>query len=235
MPLSPARYLTCVLATRIFLFLGLPGILAAQPSNAQPKSTDSPTYAVPVFVENFELHSVPAQPRSAAHSSTASGGQKSESPLVYNDADSPSAQAVRLMDFFAASLLQTLHNKGFRVARPPGQKPSGGALIRGVFAEPDAKNRIRRALLGGSSPSSRFLLYVGIFNLGRQEQPLYQVDLEESSSSQYGPVITLNNYIPLAKYELDKNPSEEDVQKICNQIAASLMALLESNPNAFSH
>jgi hypothetical protein len=48
-------------------------------------------------------------------------------------------------------------------------------------------------------------------------------------------VITLNNYVPLAKYELDKNPTEEDVQKICNQIAANLVSLLETNPHAFGH
>jgi hypothetical protein len=38
----------------------------------------------------------------------------------------------------------------------------------------------------------------------------------------------------MAKYELDKNPTEEDVRKICAQIAASLAALLAANPSAFS-
>jgi hypothetical protein len=103
-----------------------------------------------------------------------------------------------------------------------------------VFAEPDAENRIRRALLGGSSANPKFLLYVGIFNLARPDQPLYQLAPEQPSGTQFGPVITLNNYIPLAKYELDKNPTEEDVRKICAQIAASLTPLLAANPNAFS-
>jgi hypothetical protein len=57
---------------------------------------------------------------------------------------------------------------------------------------------------------------------------------EQPGGNQLGPVITLNSYIPLAKYELDKNPTEEDVRKICAQIAASLKGLLASNPNAFS-
>ena len=80
----------------------------------------------------------------------------------------------------------------------------------------------------------KFFLYVGIFNLARPDQPLYQLAAEQPGGSQFGPVITLNNYIPLAKYELDKNPTEEDVRKICAQIAASLTALLGANPNAFS-
>ena len=29
----------------------------------------------------------------------------------------------------------------------------------------------------------------------------------------YGPIITLNNYIPLVKFDLSKNPTEEEVRK----------------------
>jgi len=75
---------------------------------------------------------------------------------------------------------------------------------------------------------------VGIFNLARQEQALYQLAPTQSPNDRYGPVITLNTYIPLAKYELDKNPSEEEVKKICDQIVASLVSLLEKNANAFA-
>jgi hypothetical protein len=160
--------------------------------------------------------------------------QKPPLPLVNGDTDLPSIQARRLTDFFATTLLQILRNKGYNATRASGQNPSNGAVIRGVFAEPDAKNRIRRSLFGGTSANSRFFLYVGIFNLARPDQPLYQLASEQPVNAQYGPVIMLNNYIPLAKYELDKNPSEEDVRKICAQIAASLTSLLAANPSAFS-
>jgi len=153
---------------------------------------------------------------------------------VAGDTDLPSVQARRLTDFFAATLLQILQKKGYNAARASGQNPSSGALIRGVFAETDAKNRIRRSLWGGTSTNSRFFVYVGIFNLARPDQPLYQLASEQPASSQYGPIIMLNTYIPMAKYELDKNPTEEDVRKICAQIAASLTALLAANPDAFT-
>jgi hypothetical protein len=132
------------------------------------------------------------------------------------------------------SLLQALSKKGFSVARTEDQKTPAGAMIRGVFAEPDERNRIRRALLDGNSPNARFFLYVGIFNAARHEQPLYELAPTQSPSDWYGPVITLNAYIPLAKYELDKNPSEDEVKKICDQIVANLISLLEKNPNAFA-
>ena len=160
--------------------------------------------------------------------------QKPALPLVNGDPDLPPVQARRLTDFFAATLLQILQKKGYNAIRASGQNPPSGAMIRGVFAETDAKNRIRRSLWGGTSTNSRFFLYVGIFNLARPDQPLYQPASEQPANSQYGPIITLNTYIPLAKYELDKNPSEEDVRKICAQIAASLTALLAANPDAFA-
>ena len=146
----------------------------------------------------------------------------------------PSVQARRLTDFFSETLLQILQKKGYNTAHASGQNPSSGVIIRGVFAETDAKNRIRRSLWGGTSSNTRFFLYVGIFNLARADQPLYQPASEQPANSQYGPVITLNTYIPLAKYELDKHPTEEDVRKICAQIGASLTALLAANPNAFA-
>ena len=171
---------------------------------------------------------------SPATQAAASTRQKPPLPLGNGDTDLPSAQAHRLTDFFSETLLQILQKKGYNAARASGQNPSSGAIIRGVFAETDAKNRIRRSLWGGTSSNTRFFLYAGIFNLGRPDQPLYQLAAEQPGGSQFGPVITLNNYVPLAKYELDKNPTEEDVRKICSQIAASLTALLAANPNAFA-
>lgn len=216
----------------VILFFGLLGILAVPRGFAQPKAPDAPTNGVPVFISDFELFSAPIQLKPGAPASAAK--QNPGSPVVYDDSDVPSIQARRLMDFFAVTLLQSLQKKGFQATRVTGQNPPAGVLIRGVFAEPDTKSRVRRALLGATSPNSRFLLYVGIFNLAREDQPLYQLAPEQSPSTRYGPVITLNSYVPMAQYELDKNPSEEDVQKICNQIAASLASLLASNPDAFS-
>ena len=295
MPFLPAHPPIPPLLARMFLFAGLVAFCNLPRSDAQTKPPDSTPSSVPVVVSDFEMHSVPARPKPPVGAPPAPEKAKPEVPLVYGDADVPSAQARRLMDYFAMTLVQTLDKKGFQAARASGANPATGALIRGVFAEPDAMNRIRRALLGGGAPNTRFLLYVGIFNLARQEQPLYQPATNQTSErgdeptfavnncisqatsqvsknfteenaekicrqvylasfnqarqgqapnqpapgqtpdTAYGPVITLNNYVPMAKYEVDKNPTEEDVQKICNQIAASLLALLEKNEHAFEH
>ena len=216
-----------------FLTLLLAGLWGGRAA-AQTNPPESAGHGVAIWVGDFELDSIGAKPKPPAPTAEVPQKQIPGSPPVYNDADAPSAQARRLTEFFTASLLQAFSKKGLSAARAEGNKGTAGALIRGIFAEPDMRNRIRRAQFGGGSPNPRFFLYVGIFNLARQEQALYQLAPTQSPNDRYGPVITLNTYIPLAKYELDKNPSEEEVKKICDQIAASLVSLLEKNANAFA-
>jgi len=223
-------------ASRILLLVPLLLALAAvQPAEATPQSGDSSATSVPVLVSDFELFSVPPPPNSPRAPAVAAQSQQTKkTSSAADEVELPSVQARRLMDFFAATLVDTLQKSGYTARRTRGTSLPQGALLRGVFAEPDEKNRIRRTLLGGTSINPKFFLYVGIFNLSRPDQPLYQLAAEQPGGSQFGPVITLNNYIPLAKYELDKNPTEEDVRKICSQIAASLTAVLTANPNAFA-
>ena len=159
------------------LLLTILASLVAMEGFGQSKPSSS-ALSVPVYVSDFELNSIyptPPKPGTPPQSGTEKRKQQPEAPLIYEDTDLPSVQARRLTDFFAASMLQALNKKGFLAMRAEGQKAPKGALIRGVFAEPDARNRIRRALLGGISPNTKFLLYVGIFNATRQDQPLYQL------------------------------------------------------------
>jgi hypothetical protein len=212
-------------------------IPSATPITTAPNTPIATPPAIPITTASpLPIATASATPTDTppAAQAAAPTRQKPPLPLDNGDTDLPSVQARRLMDLFSETLLQILQKKGYNAARASEQIPARGAIIRGVFAETDAKNRIRRSLWGGTSGNTRFFLYAGIFNLGRPDQPLYQLAAEQPGGGQFGPVITLNNYVPLAKYELDKNPTEEDVRKICAQIAASLTALLAANPNAFA-
>ena len=99
-----------------------------------------------------------------------------------------------------------------------------------MFAERDEKNRARRLLFGSPITSPRMLLYVGVNNLASPEQPLYEFANPPVPDSRYGPVITVTSYSPAARFELDKNPSDEEVEEIATQIAVDLTALLNANP-----
>lgn len=228
MPFAPSASKILVLAP---LLLGLLGV---QPAEARPQSAEFSAASVPILISDFELASVPPPPNYAKAQAAQQSQQTKKPAPTPDEPEIPWVRARRMMDFFATTLVETLGKGGYTAHRARGGTAGKGALIRGVFAEPDEQNRIRRTLLGGTSIRTRFFLYVGIFNRSRPDQPLYQLAAEQPGGSEYGPVIMLNSYIPLAKYELDKNPTEEDVRKICAQIAASLTALLAANPNAFA-
>jgi Domain of unknown function (DUF4410) len=208
--------------------------LTLQVSAGGQSQQGSQPQEVPIFVSDFELSVVPVNPSTPAAPPNTPKKASNERPTLYQDSDTPSEQARLLVSFFSKTLLQSLQNSKFTSAKQPGARPSSGVLIRGVFAEPDAMNRIRRALLGNDAPGGKFLLYIGIFNLSRPDAPLYDLVSAQTPDPRYGPLITLNNYVPLAKFELSRDPAEEDVRKICAQIVANLAALLANNPAAFS-
>ena len=140
-----------------------------------------------------------------------------------------------MIDFFNLTLVQTFQKNHFNAVRVSSAPPNSGVLISGIFAEADPQNHARRGLLGSTAPGSKFILYVGVANLSRPRQPLYQPAPVQDQDARYGAVITLNNYIPLTKFEIDKNPTEDEVRKICAEIVANLAALLAANPAGFSH
>ncbi len=225
----------------VLRFLLLSGWLLALLALSHPASSaslqEAPSVSVPVLISDFELFSSAITPPSdpGAADSSKKAPPKDAPPAVFELSDIPSIQARRLMDFFALTLAQSFEKAGYNAMRQQGSSLSTeGVLLRGVFAEADARNRIRRAMLGGGAPGAKLLLYVGTFNLARPDQPLYQLAATQNTDARYGPIITLNNYIPLVKFELSKNPTEDEVRKICSQIVQNLTTLLKTNPSAFS-
>jgi len=134
----------------------------------------------------------------------------------------------------AENLVSALEKAGYRARRlrAGGTLPKVGLHIRGVFAEPDERNRVRRLLVGGDSSSPKMLLYIGVNNLARPEQPLYEIANLPGNDGKHGPVITVTSYSPAARFEMARNPSDEEFKKIAAQIAADLTTLLNANPLA---
>ncbi|MGB2678094.1 MAG: hypothetical protein WCE53_04385 [Candidatus Acidiferrum sp.] len=219
------------------LLLGSRGRVSATVGSA---SSDFNPKSVRVYVSLFDINAAPGKEPAAirqvpAPQKSQPGGRPSgESPHVLQDADTSSKQAERLKAFFGDALLQALRKSGFNAAPVGSSHPGKGVLLKGVFAEVDSQNHNCLAVLGGTTPSPRFALYVGAYNLARPDQPLYHVMTMENCDAHYGPVISLNNYIPMDEYEVSKNPTEEEVRKICAQIVANLRALLSVNSAAFS-
>lgn len=180
--------------------------------------------------------------RATPQNGTAAGSKARR--FVWQETDLPQTRASKLVDFMSMSLLRALERAGYTARRSKDgeSRPSRGVLLRGVFAETDGQNHIRLALLGSGLPAREFLLYWGVQNLASADQPLYQIENPnlpglqppegKTPDSRYGPVITVTSYAPVAKFAMDKDPSEEQVQKIASDIVASLTALLSANPAA---
>jgi hypothetical protein len=206
---------------------------SARNSDFNPKS-------VRVYVSLFDLSAAPGKepaaiaPAPAPQKSQPGARTSGESPRVLQDTDTNSKQAERLKAFFGDALLQALRENGFNAAPQGNSHPEKGVLLKGVFAEVDSQNHNCLALLGGTTPAPKFLLFVGAYNLARPDQPLYRVMTMENCDAHYGPVISLNNYIPMDKYEVSKSPTEDEVRKVCGQVVANLRALLSVNSAAFS-
>jgi len=187
------------------------------PRIASGGQSDTPQ-GVAVYVADFELSTAPV--------AVPEGSSPAEKDKLETDLQVRSRQ---IQDCFAETLVETLLRQGYTSSRKQ-DLPGKGVLLKGVFAEPDQKNRIRRALLGSASPGTKLMLYVGAFDEKSVSQPLYREVPVQDPDPNYGPVITLNVYIPMGKYEIDKDASEEDIRKICGQIAADLTLLLQRNP-----
>ncbi len=167
---------------------------------------------------------------------TSSSSKTSRSSASARPADSPtddtaSERANALVTAMSENLLRTLGKAGYTVHRfRPGEAlPQAGLRIRGVFAEPDEGNRIRRLLVGSDSTVPKMLLYVGVDDLARPEQPLYELAKPPINDGKHGPVITVTSYSPVARFEMDKNPSDEDIKRVATDIVSDLSALLHAN------
>jgi hypothetical protein len=212
---------TGALMTLALLIWGTGKTVSGRQLNAAPQN-------VAVYVQDFEL-AVPTVNDIAAKKPAPRTNDKGNPMTPAQQVAALQARARSVKDLVANTLVDTLQKNGYTSARQQG-KPAHGMLLEGIFAEPDGKNRIRRALLGSGAPGSKFTLYVGMFDQKSLNQPLYKEAVVQEPDPHYGPVITLNAYVPLARYEINKDATEQDIQKICGQIASNLTALLNRNP-----
>jgi hypothetical protein len=178
----------------------------------------------------------PSGPMPSDSSSKTSGSSASAKPVDSEADEGPTDRAKALVTAMSDNLVKALEKAGYTVHRVRGgdAPPHAGLRIRGVFAEPDEQNRIRRLLVGSDSTTPKMLLYIGVDNLARPEQPLYELAKPTSNDGKHGPVITVTSYSPVARFEMEKNPADDDLKKIATDIVADLNALLNANPTLAS-
>lgn len=225
-----------------------------EPNPSEIRSaTTAPTGAMIVYVSDFDLDVVqrkPApkaaprasrtsKPASASRSpsgvprmgSSASPPESPASQSAASEEETPANQAHALVSAVSENIIRALTQAGFDARRLPGGAPlpQQGVRITGVFAEADEQNRARRLLVGGEPAGPNIILYVGVNNLKSPPQPLYELADRSANDPRHGPVITVTSYTPAERFELSRDPSGDELQKISKQIAADLSALVSAN------
>jgi hypothetical protein len=207
-----------------------PAALEAGP--ASPPQLDTASDKPVVYVSDFQLDVLPAD----AGSRTSTATPPPSSPDARKQGEEARKQAGHIVDRMAANLVQALQKAGYTALRlhPDDSRPDHGALIRGLFAEVDKENHWRRAVIRTASDSGKIQALVSVANLSKPDQTLYEIAHLPGNENKPGAVITLSPYIPLAKFDLDKDAPEEAFQKIAARVASDLTALLSANPAAVS-
>jgi hypothetical protein len=182
-------------------------------------------------VSDFELDVLPANPDRNTLTATPPAPQAGA-----KQAEEARKQASRLVDRMAANLVLALEKAGYTVVRlrPGDARPDEGVCIRGLFAEVDNENHWRRAVIRSGSDSGKIQALVSVANLTKPDQALYEIANLPGNEDKPGAVITLSPYVPLAKFDLDKDAPEEAFQKTAARIVTDLTELLAENPAAFS-
>jgi hypothetical protein len=211
----------------------LPGSVQAQALSSKPT----------IYVSDFDLDVVPAKPApstapappTAAAPATAArrNGGATENKDKDKDED-PVKFAARLVDAVSTNLMEALQKAGYtaqRLGRNAG-RPDSGVQIRGLFAEIDKENHWRRGVIHTAAESGKMQLLVSIANLSKPEQALYEIAPLPGNANKPGAVITLSSYVPLEKFEIDKDINEDQIKKAAARVVSDLDKLIQANPAA---
>lgn len=146
-------------------------------------------------------------------------------------ARTPQQQARDLVDLMANSIVDDLHKDGIAAERlAPGMPlPATGWLVRGVFVQVDAGNRLRRAAIGFGTGATNLQVIASVDQLSTNApQPLYTVDTNAQSGKLPGAAVTLNPYMAAARFvmagkDLDRN-AKDTAGKIADQVKTRVAA-----------
>lgn len=152
-------------------------------------------------------------------------GQRLPHPMVNSNT---AEQARKIIDTMSRSLIKNLKDKGFVARRLPSSQtvlPREGWLLQGVFTEVDQGNRIKRAVIGSGRGVTHMQAQVAVSNLASEnpKAPFIVFGTVKSPKKMPGAVMTMNPYVAAAKFVMEKNASEKDVQKTAEQIVDQIL------------
>lgn len=165
-------------------------------------------------------------PRSLGHSGFL--GKLRSSGNSQNDSEATGREIVNLM---ADSIVSDLRNLcyGSRRLAPGEPLPENGMLVRGLFANVDEGNRLRRAVIGFGAGHTDLQVIVSVSTLDKgTAEPFYNVNIGAQRGKMPGAVITLNPYVAAAKFALAGRDMKKGITKTASKIASAVAKQIQS-------
>ena len=179
-----------------------------------------------IYVTDFELDSASAaadmeRPATGAPQENASAPPAGVSPK----ANASLAQAQHLVKLMSDNLLKDFAKAGYttKLLHPSDPRPDDGFLITGVFAQVDADNRLRRAVIGSGQSAETFQLYVAAKDIAQFTPPLYTAAPADPSGAKPGAVIELNPNADALKYSMEADITDKDIKQTAQRVSAELV------------
>jgi len=152
-------------------------------------------------------------------------GQRLPHPMASQD---PVEQTRKIIDTMSQSLIKNLRDKGLIAERLSGTQaalPHDGWLLQGIFTEVDEGNRIKRAVIGFGRGATSMNVQVGVSDLtsAQPKTPFIVFGTIKDPKKMPGAVVTINPYVAAAKFVMEKNATEKDIQKTAEQIVDEIL------------
>lgn len=152
-------------------------------------------------------------------------GQRLPQPMANSD---PGTRARKIIDTMSQSLIKRLRDKGFtaqRLSGPQKSLPHDGWRLQGIFTEVDEGNRIKRAVIGFGRGGAKMNVQVGVSNLAgpQARRPFIVFGTMKKPKKMSGAAATMNPYVVAAKFVMEKNATEKDIEKTAEQIVDEIL------------
>jgi len=228
-PVGFGRVATDIAIVCLFLMLlGFGGakVYGQRDAGAGPATTPRVIYVMDFDIEVQDVQSGtgPLQSRRQGR-----GVLANVLPKPRNGQKDPAGEARELVDLMSTSLVKELSKLGFTASRLSAGMlpPPEGLLIRGVFAQVDEGNRLRRAVIGFGAGQTDLQVMVTVDDLAHgSPQPFYELDTNAESRKLPGAAITMNPYVAAAKFVLSGRDLNKNVTQTASKIAADLAGRL---------
>jgi hypothetical protein len=191
----------------------------------EQRDLSSATVAKPgiIYVADFELDAQKIQHEEGILSGRP-GPVGRVGERLYGTSQNPEARARRLVSLMADTLVKDLLKGGLTAARLAAGTPlpTQGWLVRGVFAEVQEGNRLRRAVIGFGVGQTDLQVVTVMDDLAQGTPKSFYELATEARSGQTpgaGPTLAFSPYGAAARFVLAGQDLDQNIRQTASQIA----------------